>query len=87
MADIPFQLSDYTAHIKKIADAGNLSVETATQRFIANLTTMKEHYPGASELNYHQLGQQWNKLRSPEKVAQKADVLARMQRYAKDRRA
>ena len=45
MADIPFQLSDYTAHIKKIADAGNLSVETATQCFIANLTTMKEHYP------------------------------------------
>ena len=86
MADISFQLSDYTAHIKKIADACHLSVEAATQCFITNLTCMQEHYPGASELNYHQLGQQWNKLRSPEKVAQKADVLARMQRYAKDRR-
>ena len=76
-----FQLSTYTPQILKIAESNNYTPEAALQRFIENLVTMKEHYKGASELNYHELGQQWNKLLSREKVTQKAETLARLQKY------
>lgn len=81
MAAEKFQLSVYTPQIMRIAEAGKYTPEVALQCFIANLTTMKEHYEGASELNYHEIGQQWNKLLSKEKVAQKAETLARLAKY------
>lgn len=77
-----FNLVNHTTHILKIAAANpSMTVEVALQSFIANLATMKEHYEGCSDLNYHELGQQWNKLLSKEKVAQKAETLARLQKY------
>ena len=77
-----FNLANHTTNILKLAAANErMSVEVALQCFIANLTTMKEHYVGCPELNYHELGQQWNKLLSKEKVAQKAETLARLQKY------
>lgn len=80
-----FSLINHTNHILKIAAANeNMTVEVALQCFIANLTTMKEHYEGCPELNYHELGQQWNKLLSKEKVAQKAETLARLQKYPRN---
>lgn len=80
-----FSLINHTTHILKIAAANeNMTVEVALQCFIANLTTMKEHYKGCPELNYHELGQQWNKLLSKEKVAQKAEALARLQKYPRN---
>lgn len=79
-----FNLVNYTNNILKIAAANNLAVEVALQRFIENLATMKEHYKGCPELNYHELGQQWNKLLSREKVAQKAETLARLQKYPRN---
>ena len=81
MAD-KFNLVDYTTHILKIAAANEgITAEVAVQCFIANLSTMKEHYKGCPELNYHELGQQWNKLLSKDKVAQKAETLARLQKH------
>lgn len=77
-----FNLVDHTNHIMQIATAnGSMTPEEALQCFIANLTTMKEHYKGCPDLNYHELGQQWNKLLSKEKVQQKADTLARLRKY------
>lgn len=77
-----FNLINYTTHILKIAAAQeSVTAEVALQCFIENLTTMKEHYRGCPELNYHELGQQWNKLLSKEKVAQKAETLARLRKY------
>lgn len=81
MSEEKFQLSAYTTHILRIADTQKCTVEVALQCFIANLTTMKEHYEGASDLNYHEIGQQWNKLLSKEKVAQKAETKARLMKY------
>ena len=80
MSEEKFQLSAYTTHVLRIADTQKCTVEVALQCFIANLTTMKEHYKGCPELNYHELGQQWNKLLSKEKVAQKAETLARLRK-------
>lgn len=83
-----FNLVEHTNHILRIADANNgMTAEVALQCFIANLTTMKEHYKGCSELNYHELGQQWNKLLSKEKVAQKAETLARLHKYSRGGRS
>lgn len=82
-----FNLVNYTTHIMKLATANNCTVEVALQCFIANLTTMKEHYEGCPELNYHELGQQWNKLLSQDKVAQKAETLARLQKYPRGGRS
>ena len=77
-----FSLINHTTHILKIAAANeNMTVEVALQCFIANLTTMKEHYKGCPELNYHELGQQRNKLLSKEKVAQKTETLERRRKY------
>lgn len=79
-----FNLVNHTTHILRIADATEgLSVEVALQHFIENLTTMKEHHKGCPELNYHALGQEWNKLLSKEKVAQKAETLARLSKYSR----
>lgn len=77
-----FNLVNHTHDILKMASANeSMTPETAAQCFIANLTTMKEHYKGCPHINFHELGQQWNKLLSKEKVAQKAEVLARLQKY------
>lgn len=81
MAEIKFNLSDYTHHILRIAEALQVSNEDAFQYFLANLATMKEHFKGASDLNYHQLGQQWNKLRSSERVSQMTETEARLTKY------
>ena len=80
-----FNLVNYTAHILKIASANeSMTAEVAMQCFIANLATMKEHYKGCPELNYHELGQRWNKLPSKEKVAQKTETLARLRKYPRN---
>ena len=79
-----FNLVDYTPQVLKIAEEdGKIDVEVALQRFIENLICMKEHHKGCPELNYHELGQQWNKLLSREKVAQKKEALARLQKYSR----
>ena len=75
-----FNLVDHTNNILKIAAKNQMTAEVALQCFITNLTTMKEHYEGCPELNYHALGQQWNRLLSKEKVAQKAETLARLKK-------
>ena len=80
-----FNLVNHTHNILKVAAANeSMSAEVALQCFVANLTTMKEHYKGCPELNYHDLGQQWNKLLSKEKVSQKAETLARLQKYPRN---
>ena len=78
-----FNLSDYTQSVLQIAEANKCDVDTAFQYFLANLTTMKEHYKGTPSLNYHELGQQWNKLLNREKIEQKTAARARLARYHK----
>ena len=80
-----FNLVNHTHSIIKMATAnGDMSTEEAMRCFIINLTCMKEHTKGCPDLNFHELGQQWNKLLSAEKVAQKAETLARLQKYPRN---
>ena len=69
-----FNLSDYLPEINAVATANKLEPEDAVDKFVVNLTTMSGYYPGADSLNFRELGQQWNKLLSKQKVAQKAEV-------------
>ena len=69
-----FNLTDYIPQIKEVASANGVSVEDAMEMFVVNLITMKNHYKGCEQLNFHVLGQQWNSLTSDTKVQQKRDV-------------
>ena len=80
-----FNLANHTHNILKMAAANEgMTVEEALNRFVVNLVTMKEHTNGCPDLNFHELGQQWNKLLSKERVAQKAETLARLQKYPRN---
>ena len=71
-----FNLEDYLSEIRAVG----------LDKFIVNLSVMKEQYPGAPKLNFHQLGQEWNKLTSGERIAQRGAVvkiLARSTRVTK----
>lgn len=77
-----FNLSNYTHDILKMSNSNpKMTVEVALQCFVANLATMKEHYKGCPDLNFHELGQQWNRLTSKERNSQKAEALARLSKY------
>ena len=81
MAQQKFRLSDYCSEMQKIASENKCTLEVAMQLMIANLATMKEHYKGASNLNYHELGQSWNSLKGDERNAQKEEARVRLARY------
>ena len=71
-----FDLTLYTRSIQQIALANKCSDNRAVNLFIVNLAIMKEHYQGASQLNYAQLGQQWNSLPSYERIEQERKTKA-----------
>lgn len=83
MEKVQFNLVDYTMDIQKIAEANKCSKEEALGKFIANLATMKEHYKGASHLNFHALGQLWNSLPGEERNTQKSEVRNRLLRVSR----
>lgn len=80
-----FDLANYTRYILDIASANRCSAADALRLFLKNLATMKEHYVGAPDLNYHKLGQQWNALLSTEKVAQRQAMERKLAQRAVER--
>lgn len=72
-----FNLESYLPEIRAVG----------LDKFIVNLAVMKEQNPGAPKLNFHELGQSWNRLPSDERVAQRekvARVLSRSSRATKE---
>lgn len=72
-----FNLEDYLSGIRTVG----------LDKFIVNLAVMKEQNPGAPKLNFHELGQAWNKLSSDERIAQRekvARMLSRSSRATKE---
>lgn len=80
MSKVQFNLVDHTMDIQKIAEENKCSNEDAMGMLVANLAVMKEHYKGASHLNYHALGQLWNALTSDERNTQKNETRNRLRR-------
>lgn len=79
-----FNLLDYQKEIKSIASSNNCTNAQAVELFIVNLTVMKEQYSGASQLNFHTLGQQWNSLGYKQKKDQKKELLQSLSRPKKN---
>lgn len=67
-------LLDYTTEVRAIATKGKTDLTTAVDMFITNLTTMREFNAGTGTLNYHTLGQAWNKLKYSEKLEQRKQM-------------
>lgn len=78
-----FDLKNFIPEIQVTAEQCKCSFEQAVDKFIVNLTTMKEHYPSAKNLNFHELGQHWNKLPYKVKNTQKSEVLQRAPKAAR----
>lgn len=68
-----FNLENYLSEIRTVG----------LDKFIVNLTVMKEQNPGASKLNFHELGQAWNKLPSDERIAQRERVTRMLSRSSR----
>lgn len=68
-----FNLEDYLSEIRAVG----------LDKFIVNLAVMKEQNSGAPKLNFHELGQAWNKLPSDERIAQKEKVARMLSRSSR----
>ena len=68
-----FNLEDYLSEIRAVG----------LDKFIVNLAVMKEQNPGAPKLNFHELGQVWNKLPSDERIAQREKVARTLSRSSR----
>lgn len=71
-----FNLSNYISEIRAVG----------LDRFLVNLAVMKEQNPGASRLNFHELGQEWNKLPSAERLEQREAVEKMLNRQSRTNR-
>lgn len=79
-----FSLSNYVSDIKQYMTQHKVSADTAVNNFIVNLATMRPTHEGFnSEINFHQLGQEWNSLKYTEKNRQKAEVLSRVRQNSR----
>ena len=70
-----FELKTYAPQMVHMAETYKLDAQAAVERFVTNLTTMSDFYPGAEDLNFRVLGQQWNKLGYKVRNSQKAEVV------------
>ena len=59
-----FNLKDHLPEIRSVG----------LDKFVVNLAVMKEQNRGAPNLNFHELGRQWNNLTSKERINQKEEV-------------
>lgn len=71
-----FNLSNYMSEIRAVS----------LDKFLINLAVMKEQNPGASQLNFHELGQEWNKLPSAERLEQRETVERMLNRPSRTNR-
>lgn len=78
-------LSDYEKELRLYMAQDNMTPERAVNHFITNLLVMKEQYPVAPAVNFHELGQQWNRLPSEERNRQKAATISLLQRATRRR--
>lgn len=75
-----FKLQDYISAIQAYAESKGKSPADAVHDFIVNLATMRPHNEGfGTELNFHQLGQQWNDLKYVERSAQQDETIRLVQ--------
>ena len=70
-----FELKEFVPQIVRIAEVNKCDASEAVEKFVTNLITMRSHFSGAEELNFHTLGQKWNALSYKVRNKQKAEVV------------
>ena len=75
-----FILANYEKEVLNYMNAKDLEPAKAVEHLMVNLRVMKDFYPISSEMNFRDLGQQWNNLPSDDRIKQQRDLVANLKR-------
>lgn len=75
-----FILANYEKEIRNYMNIKDLEPAKAVEHLVVNLRVMKDFYPISSEMNFRELGQQWNNLPSDDRIKQQRDLVATLKR-------
>lgn len=75
-----FILANYEKEIRNYMNIKDLEPAKAVEHLVVNLRVMKDFYPISSEMNFRELGQQWNNLPSDDRIKQQRDLIATLKR-------
>lgn len=71
-----FELKSYEREIRNYMNTNKVDAAESLNRFIFNLRVLRDHYEGfGPDINFRDVGQQWNKLTSDTRNAQKTSML------------
>lgn len=77
-----FNLTDYVDNINQLAAAEEVEAVESVNHFIVNLSTMSDFHHGAGNLNFRELGQQWNSLNYKVRNKQRADTIEAIKNHS-----
>lgn len=75
-----FILANYEKEVRNYMNNKDLEPAKAVEHLVVNLRVMKDFYPISSEMNFRDLGQQWNNLPSDDRIKQQRDLVATLKR-------
>lgn len=75
-----FVLANYEKEVRNYMNVKDLEPAKAVEHLVVNLRVMKDFYPISSEMNFRDLGQQWNNLPSDDRIKQQRDLVATLKR-------
>ena len=75
-----FTLANHEKEVRNYMNAKDLEPAKAVEHLMVNLRVMKDFYPISSEMNFRDLGQQWNNLPSDDRIKQQRDLVATLKR-------
>lgn len=78
-----FQLSVYAREILAAAAKNMWTPEVAVNKFVVNLNTMREFNDFGGTINFHEVGRDWVKLKSDERLAQRDALVKQLQKNAR----
>lgn len=81
-----FVLANYEKEIRNYMNIKDLEPAKAVEHLVVNLRVMKDFYPISSEMNFRDLGQQWNNLPSDDRIKQQRDLVATLKRSPRSSR-
>lgn len=81
-----FVLANYEKEVRNYMNIKDLEPSKAVEHLVVNLRVMKDFYPISSEMNFRELGQQWNNLPSDDRIKQQRDLVATLKRGSRSSR-
>lgn len=75
-----FTLANYEKEVRNYMNIKDLEPAKAAEHLVVNLRVMKDFYPISSDMNFRDLGQEWNKLPSDDRIKQQRDLVATLKR-------